>query len=238
MKTTDKIIKKIKDEFSHLNFIDHTHEYYLDNKKLPSVSSYLKNYKRPFNVAGASYGVAKRDNRTVESVREEWQKKSLDACILGTKVHSFGEKFFHDRNTNPDLGYEIAIINYWDSLPKTEIPLLCETKVFSKEYGFGGTFDLLFYDKKRKGLIIKDYKTNNNLFKNYKNEKLLSPFDDLLSNNYNIYSLQLSMYQIPLEEIGLTISERRIIHLKEDGAFEVFSTEDYTTRLKENINGK
>lgn len=236
MKIKD-IIQLIKSSFNDLNFIESSHEYYIEREKLPSVSASLTNYKKQFDSYNISRAYAKKHGLDPQEVREEWAKKSNDACILGTRIHSFGERFFYNRNITPEINQEIAIVNYWDSLPKNYKPILCETKVYSKKYSFAGTFDLLIYDTKKRGLIICDYKSNKELFKNFKNEKLLPPFNDLLSNNFNNYSLQLSMYQIPLEEIGLKVIDREIVWLKEDGNFEKFSTIDYTHRLKENING-
>ena len=61
---------------------------------------------------------------------------------------------------------------------------------------------------------------------------LLPPFDDFVEQPKSVYSLQLSAYQLPLEDIGLKVIGRRIIWLKDDGNYEKFSTPDLTERLR------
>jgi hypothetical protein len=54
-------------------------------------------------------------------------------------------------------------------------------------------------------------------------------YDEALSS----YKLQLSAYQLPLEDIGLKVIGRRIIWLKEDGEYELIPIDDYTGKLRE-----
>ena len=56
----------------------------------------------------------------------------------------------------------------------------------------------------------------------------------------NVYKLQLSCYQIPLEEIGLNIIDRWLIHLipnptnpLTDGDFKKYELYDFTNHLKQ-----
>ena len=74
--------------------------------------------------------------------------------------------------------------------------------MYHKEYLFGGTLDLLLYDTIQEGYIIGDYKTNKDLFKNYRGQTLKDEFSFLLQNSFNIYQLQLSLYQILLEQLS------------------------------------
>ena len=79
--------------------------------------------------------------------------------------------------------------------------------------------------------FIKTHNTNEDLFKNFAGERLLHCFSDLLKNDFNCYQIQLSLYQILFEQTGLQIEDRRIIHLKPNGDFTLYQTEDYTDRL-------
>ena len=60
---------------------------------------------------------------------------------------------------------------------------------------------------------------------------MLKPFDFLDDTPYNHYQLQFSYYQILLEQTGLTVSDRMLIHLRKDGNYKVFHTNDYTEKL-------
>lgn len=79
--------------------------------------------------------------------------------------------------------------------------------------------------------LIPTHNTNEDLFKNYKGKKLLTPFNYLLDNPYNKYQLQLSLYQLLFEQSGFEVESRRIIWLKPNGTYESFKTEDLTKPL-------
>ena len=58
------------------------------------------------------------------------------------------------------------------------------------------------------------------------------PFDDYVDESLSHYILQLSAYQIPLEDLGLKILARRIIWLKPDGTYEQISVPNVTERIR------
>lgn len=62
---------------------------------------------------------------------------------------------------------------------------------------------------------------------------MLGIFDNLLDSPYNKYQLQLSFYQILLEQIGLKVSSRKLIWLRPTGKYELYNTEDYTDVLRD-----
>lgn len=138
---------------------------------------------------------------------------------------------------------EIAIVRYWQDIPAEIVPILAENKVYDLDILTAGTFDILYaWTKDLKdenapiiGLIIADYKTNVDLFKNYKEKRLLPPFDDLLDNSLNVYKLQLSTYQNCLEQIGLKVIARRLIWLRPTGKYEKINLETYTPKLRKAI---
>lgn len=61
---------------------------------------------------------------------------------------------------------------------------------------------------------------------------LLPPFGELYDESLSYYTLQLSCYQIPLEDIGLKIIGRRIIWLKDNCDYELIPIQDVTKRLR------
>lgn len=144
---------------------------------------------------------------------------------------------------------EEAIVKFMDDLPPSFHLVLNEAKVFSglnpnKEMNpqndYCGTFDMLYYydgegDESKAGLLIFDYKTNKDLYKDYSRavgKMFFPPFEDLYDESLSSYTLQLSCYQIPLEDIGLKVLGRRIIWLKEDGTYEKISLPDVTEKLR------
>ena len=64
---------------------------------------------------------------------------------------------------------------------------------------------------------------------------LLPPFENFYDEAQSLYTLQLSCYQIPLEDIGLKVIGRRLIHLKEDGTYEKIPLKDVTKELRNTL---
>ena len=163
-------------------------------------------------------------------------------------------KYIEDKNwLIPTRPKEEAVLKFWDDVFKDENTyfVLAETKVYTgknkkltnlKE-DYAGTFDLLWYydhptDKDKSGLIILDYKTNGSLTNDFSRgmgKRFIEPFDELYDEALSSYKLQLSAYQLPLEDIGLKVIGRRIIWLKDDGTYELIPIEDYTSKLRETL---
>jgi ATP-dependent exoDNAse (exonuclease V) beta subunit len=80
-------------------------------------------------------------------------------------------------------------------------------------------------------LIIIDYKTNEDLFKNFMNRKMLGKFSYMLDNNFNKYQIQLAYYKILLEQTGYKVSTTKIIWLKDDATYAIYDTNDLTKYL-------
>ena len=84
------------------------------------------------------------------------------------------------------------------------------------------------------GLVT--HNTNKDLkndFNRSRSNRLLDPFQDFIDEPLSLYSIQLSLYQLGLEQLGLPIIDRNLIWLKEDGTYEKIGTPDLTGRLLE-----
>lgn len=149
----------------------------------------------------------------------------------------------------PTRPQEEAMMQFYRDLPPSMHFVMNETKVYSglnvdnalnPKERYCGTFDLLlWYDGEgnpdKSGLVLCDWKTNANLYKEYNeaNHKMLyPPFNDMVEEPLSIYTLQLSCYQIPLNDIGLKVLGRRILWVKDDGTYEKIATPDLTAELR------
>jgi hypothetical protein len=228
---------KLKQEFGRILFTEDTHSYVLDDESLPSVSHKLKSFYKPFdsNIAKFVAGKGKYKEMNAYEVKQSWKQKAQEAAEFGTKIHLFGEKYVTDC-IKPSNNFELGIVQWWMDLPSFVIPISLEQIVFSEKYSYAGTGDILLLNLRTGGIIIADYKTNEDLFKNYNNQKMYEPFDDLLDNAFNKYQLQLSHYQLALEEKGFIVESRVIIWLTENKEknkyYRQYQTEDYTLELK------
>ena len=212
-------------------------------------------FERNFNNPDSKYY-----RMTAEEIEEAWRLNSKQACEHGTERHEFAESCFYymtrqydkilpefkDRLTE-DGGFlaiqpkEEAAVRFYEDMPVCVVPILAETKVYDEELGYSGTFDLLcYYDAElegkpasRSGLMVLDWKTNKDLYKNFAGKTLLPPFNGLLDMPISLYKLQLSLYQNCLEKIGMKVVARRIMWLRPSGEYDKISLEPYVVKLRE-----
>lgn len=226
-------LQQIKNAFNRLTFKESTHQYFVDGKPLKtSVSGLIKKFTPEVNFKEIAKAIDKRDALPSGATSELWKLKSDAACSKGTKVHYFGELYAFHRNIKPTCNQEKAIVAFWRDLPKHIIPVFTELQMYHFERMFGGTADIILYNTETKKFIIADYKTNEDLFKNFNEQKLKAPFHYKLNNAYNKYQIQFSLYQILFEQTGFEVEKRCLIWLKNNATYEMFFTEDYTEPLK------
>lgn len=193
-------------------------------------------------------------HKTAEEINQMWKDNAKNATDRGTEAHAFGESCMHymvgdydgilpeykDRLTDDGRfysngGFEDAIVKFWYDVPDCYVPLLAETSVYCKAYDgtplYAGTFDLLMYTEVngKPGLVMFDWKTNADLYKNFAGKKLIRGLDYLLDNPKNHYEIQQSLYEKALmDKINLKILGKRLIWIKDSGEYEL-------VKLKEHI---
>ncbi len=228
--SVDNMKNKIVEFFKELEFNEEEHIYNHKERQLCSVSSAIKNYVEPFDADKIAGFVAKKRGVSKEEILAEWEGKKNAACNKGHRVHSFGENY--KEGVKPTDGYEKAIVKFWQNLPKHIVPVIFELKMFSAELGLAGTADIILYNTKTKKFIIADYKTNIDLFKNYKGKKLLKPFGKFLDTPFNKYQIQLTYYQKLFELTGYEVEDRILIWLKPDGTYKEYHTKNLSNYIK------
>jgi hypothetical protein len=229
------MLDKLNISFKELEFEPQQHTYNLNGKSLIPVSNIIKNFYEEFDVGTKSVEYAKRHGLIASEVAKAWNDNRDEAAAFGTSVHDFAERYFYNDKLQPSNNHEMAVISFWNSIPSHIIKLHAEMRVFNEYLRYAGTIDNLFYDTKRKGVIISDYKTNKDLYKNFMGKTMYPPFDHLLDMPFNHYQLQLSCYHLTLQEIDIPVLERWVIWLKSDGAFEKLYCDDYTIQIKNEL---
>ena len=245
------IRKKILEAFDGLVFIDEGHKYFLGEDELCSVSSIAGKYEHEFDEIEQSIRYAERHGETPEYWRDKWRFTNLKATTTGTLVHSYCESLAwlqmgHPENITPEneckyikeknwliptRHKEEAGLRFWQEFPSNTYVVSPETRVYNvgSTIKYAGTFDLLIYYKhptnpSKSGLMILDWKTNADIYKDYSRANrrmLLPPFDKMFDEPFGAYTLQLTLYNLALEKIGLNVIGRRIVWLKDDGSYEI-----------------
>ena len=229
-------IQYINNFFKDLSFNEGSHTYTVDNNILPSVSSLIKKVTPIFDEELISSRVSKATNKSQQEILRSWKETSDEACDRGTRVHNFAEAYAYDRNLIPSCPQEAAVKKFWDDMPEHIIPAFVELRMYHKIFAYAGTGDLILYDMSNGSFILGDYKTNKNLFKNFKNQPLLFPFLNMLATPFSKYSIQLSYYQILFEQTGFKVSSRKLIWLDLTGNYIMYNLEDYTSVLTEELS--
>lgn len=239
MQLQEKLKLYILSNFPGLIMDEVEHIYYLNGKPLKtSVSGVIKFFYKPFDAYKKSREIC-GDTVEADELMNKWKTSGQVACELGTRVHKFGEVYPFNRHLKPKDGFEKAIVKFWNDLPEHIIPVIMECQMYHKEYLFAGTADILLYNTITGEYIIADYKTNKDLFKNFKGKRMTGIFMNFLDNPFNHYQVQLSLYQILLEQVKeIKVSARKIIWLKENGEYEMYDCNDYTNILKEQLKVK
>lgn len=223
-----EIRNKLEWMFSDLIFDEPRHLYFVNGVSLPSVSSLIKKHETFVDFEEKAVNQANRFGVPVSVIKKKWNDKKESACALGTETHLYAE--LYDGTQEPSNLLQEAARKFLQEMPEYYEIVSKELRMYSREFKYAGTSDLVLLDKRTNTLVIADYKTNENLFKAYQNMAI--PFENFEQNNYNKYQLQLSYYQIMLEQSGYEVSNRAIIWLKRDGTYEIFCTEDLTQILR------
>lgn len=249
----------ITDAFSDLMFIESSHQYFVGIQEYPPVSSVCHSFEPYVDWDAIAERKAAKLGMTKEALLEDWHQRNITSTSCGSKTHYFGEQMmnlFIGREVNLPFQYtsdgymipyapkEKAIESYYEDILKNPnvYPVMPEAKLYIKPETpigkkYAGTFDILLAYRMPDGRIvfsIHDFKTNHDLkndFNRQKGNSLLSPFNDMIDEPLSMYSIQLSLYQIGLEQLGLEIVDRNLIWLKEDGTYEKIGTPDLTGKL-------
>lgn len=258
-KATEEIkIKKleIEEKLKHFDdplfvFDPKEHAYTYDGVKLDSVTRFISRFKEEFQRDYWAERKARERGITTEEILAEWQEKGDVANIIGTAVHEWIENFWETRKINeipehydsPDDEVKkrcLKFLDIYNSKLKSFVPLKSELKLFSKKWRLAGTVDqpLLYWDKKLNKvlLVIGDWKTNKE-FKDDEHpkgryQKLYRPFNELYANHHNEYSIQISLYRLLLEEVGIETHSGFLCHIGPNGPAKLYPVKDLREVLK------
>lgn len=210
--------------FNGLKFNEEKHEYTFKGEKLISTTTFLKRYYNDFETQSISSYKAYKYNKekTLSKSRDDsyykkrWDYINKSATNKGSRIHEFVEYNYPDFIDEPYCYQEEGIIEFFNNLDKKYIILAIEYRLYNIKYKKAGTIDLVLYNTETKNILLADWKTNNkSIFKFYKDEQLLDPFNSYPCTDFCKYSIQLSDYQnmLDLNNCKYKIEDKWIIHL-------------------------
>lgn len=215
----------------NLLFDEQTHKYFYLGQELQSVTSYISQFKPPFDSHKAARRQASRLGTTPESILAQWAHKRNRAALLGSEVHALAELFTTQLDQAGRISYSNAFLHSLVlTYPQSLINALRDTRLLSSHYlpeykvcnpdlGLAGTIDLLFGPHLE---YLLDWKTNEEL-KFFGYRRMLDPFSHLEDCNFIHYCMQLNLYREILAANGHEIEIMYLAHLHNGPSYKIYS---------------
>ncbi len=196
-------------EFEHIRFSEKDHKYTNINTGETYISGtqLLSLFKPEFNSKELAERVAKKKGITADAILNEWADIAKIATTKGTAIHESIESLImrepekmHNEYSSIAKSALLTIEQTFGNLSN----LKSEVIVYNDDYKIASQSDLVqrYTPKFSKYEIINiiDYKTNKEIrFTSKYQEYLKEPISHLAECEYNVYSLQLSLYAYLLE---------------------------------------
>jgi len=234
-----------------IEFFEDKHEYvsYINGEEIKYISGtqFLHSFFPPFDANGEiAKRCAAKEGVTVEEIKERWAQVGREASALGTRVHEccedieLGKSENELRNTPQSPKEERMFANAVKMAKRfySQLDILgVEKIVFSPSLRIAGTIDLLARSRKDGTYILGDHKTNKSIDREDKwNSFAFKPIEHLHNINFNVYSLQLNLYQYLLRHEGYVSKDSKFTmflnHITEEGA-EIIQLPDMQNEIKD-----
>ena len=262
--TRQEYLNELNKAFGDFKFFEEDHHYEYKGKRVGiSVTRLIEDYCNEFDSQAVAERVAARDNKSVQEVLDEWEYKNKFACEKGSTCHEYAQSLwsgndFDRGNFDGSKEYLKAVDTiesqadrfYNDYQDRLE-HLADEYVIGSEEYNIASAIDHIFINKLTGGLVLVDYKTNSDIYKDrkyYENSRRKPPkmkvplhnIDDFTIKHYHI---QLSIYKYLVEKYtSLKFEEMFIVYFSENiGNYEIIEIpylKDEVKKILENRREK
>ena len=164
----------------------------------------------------------KYSGMTQQDILVEWKRINDEANEYGTEVHEILERYLlADKVYIPKSEYESEIITKFQKIdPMTKGDIYPETILFSEKHNLAGTADII--EDCGDYFNVWDFKTNKKIdyVSNY-GHWLNAPLTYLSDCQYNIYSLQMSIYAYMFQmETGKKVGRMALFYLNPEKDYE------------------
>lgn len=191
------------------------HTYHLGDKKLESVTSYIKRHTNIFDAEAVAKKYAAKHKLNADEVLAMWEKKGKDSRDAGTATHLVFEKYFETGKIEISGEYpkELIAKKFIEDFYLTGrlIPLEWEYIVYNEEKA--GQLDNISKDEKDNHYIF-DWKTNSEIKTDSWGRYMFSPYSKIPDASFYHYSLQTHLYKEMCKEYD--IKKCFIVHIQDE----------------------
>lgn len=216
------------DKASHSYRNVYTEEEYI------SATTLIGKFKKKFDTEYHAKKAAEKEGVTPEEIKERWKKINADSKVRGSNIHEAIDIF--NKTGDKDKEYEtllnsLELLNAYDRTKSK-----CETLVYNHNHKIAGTADCI--EDLGNVFNVFDFKTNKkfNMYSPYKSY-FLDPVSHLSECEYNLYSLQLSLYAFMYQSMtGKRVGKLGILYLDGDNKFNLYHSPYLLTDIKNILN--
>lgn len=209
--------------FDCITFNEKSHTYKIDSKPSGkySVTGLISSVKEKFDEDKWAAIKGKEIGLSPDEMKAYWKLHNRVSTLQGSNLHAYIEYYYQNKiyasnvkNDKEELGEELyekmrknlrllvpQFLNFYQDTKEEILPVKQEFIVGDiGSTKICGMLDMLAYNTKLDVFEIYDFKTNKEFnLKSAYNKKLLPPLDHLEECEYNVYSLQLSLYKTFIE---------------------------------------
>lgn len=210
-------LKNLMDEPIQLN-PGHIYSYDKDKDiSFSSVTEVIDTHFKPFDSKMIAGALVKNTQKYAHyssgsELEAEWDRLRDRA----SEVHSQIEKYINDGKDPSAQRAKLAVDWFKKQKNKYGKEAYAEVIVFNDKSKVSGTVDLLVYHPDKEGVYIFDWKTTRDLYKS-RGKGITSITNDVRDTKFEKGQLQLSMYRLLLNQLGIKVIRSYLLHLTEDG---------------------
>lgn len=201
--------------FNHVKYYDDKHKYFIGNKELISTTTFIGEFKKPFNADYWATVKAKERGVSKQQILLEWDDIRDTACVKGSDLHSYSDNFMHNRVFPTDVPDALIkqFKEFYKKFINNNLVIRTEYVLGDIDLGIAGMIDLFCYNKEKDYFYIADYKTNKKFdFESKYNNYYLEPINFLEDCSFVTYSLQTSIYRYIIEKnLGIELGDSVVI---------------------------
>lgn len=236
--TREEYLKELNKAFGNFKFYEENHSYTYKDKSISiGATGLIEQYTQDFDAETIAEKVAQKENKSVQEILDLWKTKNEIACEKGHLGHLYAQSLWNKENVfeeikkcSEDVKTPLGLImnqaeDFYDDYKDRLEHLADEYVIGSEEYDIASAIDHLFINKLTGGLVLVDYKTNSDIYKDqkyYKNShkkppKMKIPLQNIDDFTINHYHIQLSIYKYLVEKYtNLKIEEMFIVYFSEN----------------------